>query len=141
MLLRFAQVSGRPWAEDSDKLVIVGDSIVPKTKTSKNYKFIKITNNNVPEHFIIDCTVMSDSRLRISALKAQYKRYLIDGLNKKPVYDFFKLDYSFCVVHSGEYSDYSEVKKKRAELVLEYLAKIPKSTPLTNLKHSVVFNE
>ncbi len=140
MLLRFAQVSGRPWAEDSDKLVVVGVS-VPEKKETKNYKFIKITNNNVPEHFIIDCTVMADARLRISALKAQYKKYLSDGLNKKPVFSFFELDYSFCVVDSGEYSDYSEVKKKRAELVIKYLAKIPKTGKSTNLKHSVIFNE
>ena len=93
--------------------------------TTKQFQFIKITNNNKSEEYFIDITTMKDPRLRISALLSQYKNYLKDHTKKKKkVFKFFILDYSFCILESGFYSNYSDVKKRRDELYLKYNSKI-----------------
>jgi len=90
--------------------------MTPETPKNKRFQFIKITDNRNHPDFIFDCTTMRDARLRISALKAQYKKFLNDGENEKPIFRFFELDYSFCVVERGIYNDYAVVKKRRDEL-------------------------
>ena len=90
--------------------------MTPTTPKNKRFQFIKITNNRNHPDWILDITTMKDARLRISALKAQYKKFLNDGENEKPIFRFFQLDYSFCVVEKGYYTDYSIVKKRRDEL-------------------------
>ena len=79
--------------------------MTPETPKNKRFQFIKITDNRNHPDFIFDCTTMRDARLRISALKAQYKKFLNDGENEKPIFRFFELDYSFCVVERGVFDD------------------------------------
>jgi hypothetical protein len=92
----------------------------PKTK---KFQFIKITDNRNYLDFHIDITTMKNSRLRISALKAQHKKYINDGKNKKAIFRYFNLDYSFCVIEIGYYTEYSAVKKRRDELFDIYTKK------------------
>ncbi len=95
----------------------------PESPKTKKFQFIKITDNRNHPDFLIDITTMKDARLRISALKAQYKKYLTDGKNKKSIFRFFELDYSFCVLERGYYTNYSSVKERRDELFEIYLKK------------------
>ena len=90
----------------------------------KRFQFIKVTNNNDHKEFYVDITTMKDARLRISALKAQYKKYINDGKNFKPIFKYFNLDYSFCVLERGDYEKYEDVKSRRDELYLKYREKL-----------------
>jgi hypothetical protein len=45
----------------------------------KQYKFIKISNNNnANQDFIVDLTTMKDIKLRIAILKSQLKKYRLN---------------------------------------------------------------
>ena len=79
----------------------------------KRTQFIKISNNNNPSEFILDVTTMRDVRLRMSALKAQHRKYQQTGLFYKEIFRFFLMDWSFCVLERGSHPDYAAVKKRR----------------------------
>lgn len=83
-------------------------------------QFIKITDNNKHENFYIDITTMKDARLRISALKAQYKKYLELKTFKKEVFNFFEIDWSFAVIERGSFDNYEDAKLRRDELYTLY---------------------
>ena len=80
-------------------------------------QFIKISNNNDHSDFYIDVTTMQNARLRISALKAQYKNYLATGKYWKEVFKFFKYDWSFYVMEKGCYEDYDAIKERKNQLI------------------------
>ena len=83
-------------------------------------QFIKITDNNHHEKFYIDITTMYDARLRISALKAQYKKYLELKTFKKEVFNFFEIDWSFAVIERGKFANFDDAKLRRDELYSLY---------------------
>jgi len=86
--------------------------------------FIKITDNNNHNDFLIDATRMLDARLRIGALKSQYKIYQKTGKQYKNVFKYFDLDFSFYVIKKGSYYSYEEVKAERDKLYDLYKSKM-----------------
>jgi hypothetical protein len=92
-------------------------------------QFIKISNNNNPAEFMIDITTMLDARLRLSALKAQFKVYQATGDYYKDVFKFFLYDWSFYVLERGSFENYEDIKKRRDELIV-----------IQNLKYKIETN-
>jgi hypothetical protein len=86
--------------------------------------FIKITDNNNHQDFSIDATRMLDPRLRIGALKSQYKIYQKTGKQYKNVFKYFDLDFSFYVIKKGSFYSYEEVKAERDKLYNLYKSKL-----------------
>ena len=87
--------------------------------------FIKISNNkNNKKDFYIDITTMKDPRIRMSSLKTQYKKYLKTGELFKPIFHYFKIDYSFYTIDKGSFSNYQEVKEHRNKLYKEQFIKM-----------------
>lgn len=83
----------------------------------ENTKFIKVSNNkNACKDFYIDITTMKDPRIRISALKTQFKHYLKGEEYWKPLFHYFERDYSFYTMRRGSFQNYQEVKEFRNEL-------------------------
>jgi hypothetical protein len=95
------------------------------------YRFIKISNNNNPNtDFTVDITTMKDTRLRISALKSQYKNYLKKRGTWKPIFHYFhNIDYSFCEVHFEELEHYDDAKRKKFELLVWYWNRMNPNDP------------
>jgi hypothetical protein len=66
-------------------------------------KFLKISNNNNPSiDFCIENTIQRNPSSRISALRTQYNLWIENGrpdAQKRNVFRWFELDYSFYVVH------------------------------------------
>jgi len=84
-----------------------------------NVSFIKISNNNnASTDYTIDITTMADSRLRISALKSQYKQYKLTGVRYKPIFYYFELDYSFYCVDKDSFDTYDDAKIRREQLMI-----------------------
>jgi hypothetical protein len=85
----------------------------------ENVKFIKISNNNNPcKDFYIDISTMKDARLRLSALKSQFKKYILnpEELTHREVFKYFIKDYSFYVIEKGAFNCYEDAKLRRDEL-------------------------
>ena len=93
-------------------------------KDYSKVRFIKISDNNDPFNFYIDATTMFDPRLRISALKGQYQKYLETDELYRPVYKVLEKDYSFCCVFKGSFDDLDQIKHKRDELYEFYNDKL-----------------
>ena len=55
----------------------------------KHYYFFILCNNNDPKQFYIEATSMRDYRLRFSAMKSNYKRFVKDNCKYKPYFDIF----------------------------------------------------
>jgi hypothetical protein len=76
---------------------------LPILMTEKLTKFIKISNNNNPSvDFCIESTIQKNASSRISALKTQYNMWVDGGrqqAQRRTVFRWFDLDYSFYVVH------------------------------------------
>lgn len=92
-----------------------------------NVKFIKISdNNNANKNFYIDITNMKDARLRVSALKSQYKKYKKDptSINYREIFDYFELDYSWYVLEYGSFNTYEEVLERRKDIYDEQFIKM-----------------
>ena len=67
----------------------------------KIFTFFCIQDNNIPLNFTIEYTSMSNARLRYSALKSQYKKFLQEGSHKvfhKKVFDYLETDHTFFVI-------------------------------------------
>ena len=80
-------------------------------------KFIKISNNNhSSQDFMIDCTTMFDTRIRISSFKTAYKHYLAGETGWKPIYHYFQRDYSFYTIYKGRFNNYAEIKEQQNTL-------------------------
>jgi len=97
-------------------------------KDYSNVKFIKITDNNNPADFYIDVSIMHDTRLRISAIKGQYKRYLETNELYRPVFDLLNKDYSFCCLERGNFKSLDDVKNRRREIIEEQRERYKNST-------------
>ena len=83
----------------------------------KSTKFIKVSdNNNAHRDFYIDITTMKDPRIRISALKTQFKHYIEGEEYWKPLFHYFERDYSFYTLCRHSFDNYQEVKAYRNEL-------------------------
>ena len=81
--------------------------------------FIKLSNNNnAARDFTIDVTTMKDCRLRISALRSQYKTYLQTKCGWLEVFRYFELDYSFYCLETEAFDSYDDVKKRKNELLV-----------------------
>lgn len=93
-------------------------------KDYSKVRFIKISDNNDPWNFYIDATTMLDPRLRISALKGQFQKYLETGELYRPVYKVLEKDYSFCCVHKGAFDNLDQIKYKKNELYEFYNEKL-----------------
>lgn len=93
-------------------------------KDYSKVKFIKISDNKDAKNFYIDVSVMKDHRLRISALKGQYAKYLQTGELYRPVFDLFEKDYSFCCLEKGSFDSLNAVKKRRKEIIAEQTEKL-----------------
>lgn len=93
-------------------------------KDYSKVKFIKISDNNDAKNFYIDATIMKDPRLRISALKGQYAKYLETGELHRPVFDLFTKDYSFCCLERGSFNNIDEVNVRRKEIIEEQKEKL-----------------
>lgn len=106
-------------------------------KDYSKVKFIKISDNKDAKNFYIDVSVMKDHRLRISALKGQYARYLETGELYRPVFEFFKKDFSFCCLERGTFDSLAAVKKRKKEIIEEQREKL-KFVP--DYKPSAVIN-
>ena len=98
-------------------------------KDYSKVKFIKISDNNDPKNFYIDVTIMKDPRLRISALKGQFMRYLDTGKLYRDVFDFFERDYSFCCLEKGVFNNLDDVKKRKQEIIKEQREKLKDYKP------------
>lgn len=98
-------------------------------KDYSKVKFIKISDNNDAKNFYIDVTIMKDPRLRISALKGQYMRYLETGDLYRDVFDFFERDYSFCCLERGNFKNLDDVKKRKQEIIKEQREKLKNCKP------------
>jgi len=88
----------------------------------RKYNFIKISNNNnAAVDFMIDITTMTDTRLRISTLKSQYKKYLDKNdnytCNFKDAWRYFDLDYSFYCIDTKFFDTYEQAKEHRLDLM------------------------
>lgn len=79
--------------------------------------FIKIVNNNNANDFMIDVSIMTDYRQRISTLKNSYRLYLLEPELYKPIYRFFAMDYSFFVIEKGLYLNLTDARIRRDELI------------------------
>jgi len=66
-----------------------------------DYSFFVICNNNDPKHFHIEATCMRDYRLRFSAMKSTYKRYLKGRVDYKSYFKIFAGDYSYHLLDRG----------------------------------------
>jgi len=106
-------------------------------KDYSNVKFIKIVNNDDNRKFYIDTTTMNDYRLRVSALKGQYYKYLETGNLYRELYELFVGDFSFYCIEKGKYKNLRGVQKRKSELVEEHTLKLkdyifePKSATVT----------
>lgn len=89
--------------------------------------FIKISDNNDHHSFYIDISTMKDPRLRMSAIKTQYQRYLETGELYRPIYDIMDKDYSFYCLHKANCKDLDEAKIIKEQLLKEQREKVKKA--------------
>lgn len=108
-------------------------------KDYSRVRFIRICDNNNPQHFYIDTTIMKDPRLRMSAIKGQYIKYLESGELYRPVYDLLDKDYSFSCLEIGNFNNLEEVKKRRNAIIEEQKLRLKDSQPRTP-KNIIKFN-
>lgn len=87
----------------------------------KLYNFICITDCN-SHQFHIDATSMSDPRLRVSALRSQYRKYKKGSYPSRPVFKIFDGCHSFFVIDKSEF-DSQEAALKHAQLLTEQYSK------------------
>ena len=66
------------------------------------YSIFIIANNNDPKHFHIEATAMKDYRLRFSAIKSQYRRYLKGQSKYKSVFDLLAEDHSYYLLETAQ---------------------------------------
>ena len=86
------------------------------------YRFIKISDNRNPEHFVIDITRMKDIRIRTSILYSKHLDYL-DGLgNWREVFDILEKYYSSYCCYRCELESYQEAVKMQQELLKYQIA-------------------
>ena len=95
----------------------------------KNYRFIKITDNDDHRNFHIDFTSMSDYRIRVSILWSKYLNYLDKNTHYRSVYDILDSDWSAYCVYRGSFSNMDAVKRKQDEFVEHYVAKLKDYKP------------
>ena len=86
------------------------------------FLFTKIVDNNNTSDFMIDVSQMQNHRLRMSALKTQCLRHEYYDLGKwRPVYKYFYKDYSFSLVHKGEFENLAAARMHRQQVMDECL--------------------
>ena len=90
---------------------------------SKNYNFICITDCN-SQQFHIDATSMSDPRLRVSALRSQYRKYKKGSYPIRPVFKIFDGCNSFFVIDKREFESQEAALKHAQFLTEQYAQKI-----------------
>ena len=90
------------------------------------YRFIKITNNDNPSEFCIECTAMTNGRARISCLRSHYFTWEDNGGTGKwrNVWDLFFKDYSFYVVEKKEFSNLHEARLYRQVVHERYMKQL-----------------
>ena len=90
--------------------------------------FIKITDNNHLENFVIIHTYMKDCRIKMSMLKNQYKHHsrMSKSKNSRIFEIFDTIDYSYYSVYRGYFDSKQEIDDKKNELNQFYRDKINK---------------
>lgn len=91
------------------------------------YRFIKITDCNDYRHFVIDMTKMQDPRIRTSILESKFRAYSKGVGTYKPLYAILGETYSSYCCFRGEFADFDEVKKTKAQLERFYQEKLIQS--------------
>ncbi len=91
------------------------------------YSFIKITDNNDPYTFIIECTGMVNPKARISCLRANLFSWEDRGCTGKyrDIWNFFFKDYSFYIVEKREFDNLNSARAYKKIIYNRYLAKLP----------------
>ena len=90
------------------------------------YSYLKISNNNDPTEFCIECTAMKNPRARISCIRTQLFNWEDNQVagNKagkyRPVWDFLLKDYSFYAVKKCHFDTLTEARSYR-EIVRDEL--------------------
>jgi len=101
------------------------------------YHFILLSDNNDARRFYIEVTAMKNPRLRFSALKSLYKKYLKNEAKYKPIFEFFKCDYSYYVLDQQHFDfwedamNYAENLQKERYHKLKHIIPIPKNGMIT----------
>lgn len=93
------------------------------------FSFILVSDNNDPRRFYIETTSMKNPRLRFSALKSLYKKYLKGETKYKPIFEYFALDYSYYVLDKKEFETYEDAMEYTEQLVQERSDKLKDCIP------------
>ena len=93
------------------------------------YSFLKLTNNNDPYDFTIECTSMKNGRARISCLRTNLFAWEDAGCvsHFRPVWRYFFLDYSYYVCEKKEFENLQAARVYKQTIYDRYLAKLEKS--------------
>ena len=93
----------------------------------KQYRFIKITDNNDYHNFIIDFTAMKDYRTRVSILWSKYVNHCYGKGEYRPVFSILDKDWSAYCVQKKYFCNLADVRTYRDELSELYAAKLDRS--------------
>ena len=90
------------------------------------YSFLKLTNNNDPYDFTIECTSMKNGRARVSCLRTNLFAWEDAGCTGKwrPVWDYFFKDYSYYVCEKKEFDNLQAARAYKQIVHDRYLAKL-----------------
>ena len=89
------------------------------------YSFLKITDNNDPRDFTIECTSMRNPQSRMSCLRSNLFAWEDAGCTGKwrPIWGYFFKDYSCYVCERKEFENLQSARAYRQEVHDRYAAK------------------
>jgi hypothetical protein len=107
----------------------------------KQYKFIKLSNNNNSnQDFIIDLTTMKDIKLRMAILKSQLKKYRQHhiGLYRPTWYYLENCDYSYYCIDTREFETFDQARAHATSIYNEQFIKMNSNKIDSNKKKNIV---